>query len=58
VIVRAQDAIGSVAAQALGSFKNVNQINIEDEVKIMLKPLYDLIEKKKRNKVYKFKPAK
>ena len=58
VIVRAQEAIGSVAAQALGSFKNVNQISIEDEIKIMLKPLSDLLEKRKRNKVFKFKPAK
>jgi hypothetical protein len=34
VIVKANEAIGSVAAQALGSFKNVNQICIEDEIKI------------------------
>jgi hypothetical protein len=58
VIVKANEAIGSVAAQALGSFKNVNQICIEDEIKMMLKPLSDLLEKRKRNKVFKFKPAK
>ena len=52
-IVRARDFLGVVAASALGNFKNVNHINIEEEVKIMLKPLADLIEKKKRNKVFK-----
>jgi len=57
--VRARDFLGVVAAQSLGNFKNVNHINIEEEVKIMLKPLADLIEKKKRNKVFKsFKIAK
>ena len=30
----------------------------EDEIKVMLKPLSDLLEKKKRNKVFKLKPAK
>ena len=57
--MRARDFLGVVAAQSLGNFKNVNHINIEEEVKIMLKPLADLIEKKKRNKVFKsFKIAK
>lgn len=58
-MVRAKDFLGVVAAQSLGNFKNVNHINIEEEVKLMLKPLAELIEKKKRNKNFKsFKIAK